>query len=404
MGLAPYGEPKYKDIILKELIDVKEDGSFQLNMDYFSYVTGFEMTSKKFKKLFPEGPRHSDNSIRVFDMDMASSIQAATEEIVLKLCRTLKALTGSDNLCLAGGVALNCVANGKILEKKIFQSLWVQPAAGDAGSSLGCALAAYYLHFQKPFYPTQPDLMKGALLGPRYEDGEIEKALERKNLSYQKFESPQKAIAAAAKALSDGHVLGFFQGAMEFGPRALGSRSIVGDPRVPEMQKKMNLKIKFRESFRPFAPAVLATHQKEIFDLEHPSPYMLIVAPVLEKHRSSNSQSSSTGLSRVNDIRSRYPSITHVDYSARIQSVSAERHPDFYELIQAFQTLTGCPLVINTSYNVRGEPIVESPDQAIDGFIHTEIDTLCIGSYLVHKRDQKKLNQNKNWRDQFEQD
>ncbi len=388
MGLAPYGKPKYVDLIREHLIDIADDGSFRLNMRYFNYCTGLTMTNQRFDQLFGRGPRQPDSDITQLDMDLAHSIQVVTEEIILKLARSLRQEYGVENLCLAGGVALNCVANGKLFREGMFDDIWFQPAAGDAGAALGAALVGHHLHHQQPRVTFDgEDGMQGAYLGPSFSDDEILAALEQSGLSYQKLDEAE-LLESAAHALANEKVIGWFQGRMEFGPRALGNRSILGDPRSAKTQSIMNLKIKFRESFRPFAPSVLRENVNEYFELDCDSPYMLLVAPVQAQRRKVMIESDQqiTGLEQVNLARSDIPAVTHVDYSARIQTVSDKTNPLYYRLIQAFKALTGYGLVVNTSFNVRGEPIVCTPEDALKCFMKTEIDELYIGNYKVVKR------------------
>ena len=390
MGLAPYGEPIYKKIILDHLIDVKDDGSFRLNQKYFDYCTGLTMTNASFDELFGAPPRKPEELITQRHMDLAASIQAVTEEVVLKLTRTLATETGQKNLCLAGGVALNCVANGKILRDGAFENVWVQPAAGDAGGALGAALATYHLHKKKSrTLPQRGDAMQGSYLGPQYDDTEIANRLTSVGAKFEAV-SAQDMVATAAQALADGKAIGWFQGRMEFGPRALGGRSFLGDPRSPDMQKQLNLKVKYRESFRPFAPSILSEDVSDWFDIECNTPYMLFVANVKEKHRLqvTDEESSLFGIDKLNVQRSSIPAVTHVDYSARIQTVHTETHPHYHALITKFKELTGCPVVVNTSFNVRGEPIVCTPEDAFQCFMATETEMLVIGNIVLHKENQ----------------
>jgi carbamoyltransferase len=392
MGLAPYGEPKYKDKILDCLIDVKEDGSFRLNQEYFNYTTGLTMTSKKFHNLFGEDPRNSlKEEITQFHMDIAASIQCVTEEIMIKICKSIKEEFKVENLCLAGGVALNCVVNGKILEKKIFKNVWIQPAAGDAGGSLGAALAYWYNETDHERICDDKDQMQGSFLGPEFNDDQIQKSLDKLGAKYQKL-NQKDMINITAESLSNGLAVGWFQGKMEFGPRALGSRSILGDPRSTTMQKSLNLKVKYRESFRPFAPAVLRENLSDWFDLDYDSQYMLIVSKV-KKNKSilmNEAQSKLFGIEKLNIKRSEIPAVTHVDYSARLQTVDKDTNNVFYNLIKRFNEITGCPMVINTSFNVRGEPIVNTPEDAFKCFMGTELDVLSIGNFYLKKKDQDK--------------
>lgn len=387
MGLAPYGEASYVDLIKEHLIHIAEDGSFQLNMRYFNYCTGLTMTNKRFDKLFGRGPRQPESEITQMDMDLACSIQAVTEEIILKMAATLRKEHEVENLCLAGGVALNSVANGKLLQSNIFNNVWIQPAAGDAGGALGAALVGYHLHHQHPrLSPTLPDGMQGAYLGPSFTDEEIQSILDEAGVSYERLEQDE-LVAAAARALANEKVIGWFQGRMEFGPRALGNRSILGDPRSPRTQSVMNIKIKARESFRPFAPSVLKEDAVDYFELKEESPYMLLVAPVKPSHRKTRSEKELqvAGIERVNQIRSDIPAVTHIDYSARIQTVTEKYNPLYYLLISEFKQLTGYGLVVNTSFNVRGEPIVCTPLEALNCFMNTAMDELYLGRYRLIK-------------------
>lgn len=385
MGLAPYGKPIYTDLILKELIDVREDGSFRLSMNYFTYATSLTMTGNKFDQLFKNPPREPKAELTAFHMDIAASIQQATEYVMLKLTTILYQQYKEDNLCLAGGVALNCVANGKILNRSGFKNIWIQPAAGDAGGALGAALAAYYEHLkQQRIAERDKDNMQMALLGPEYDDTEIRQALNKHNLKFEELPDGE-LYKAIAHEIAAGKVIGRFKGRMEFGPRALGARSIIADPRNSAMQSVLNNKIKFRESFRPFAPAVLEQYADEYFDLGAASPYMLLVGKVREEKRKTPTEDQQDSLKKINQERSVVPAITHLDYSSRLQTVNQNQHPDFYKLIDAFYQLTGCPMVINTSFNRMDEPIVCTPEDAILCFLNTEIDILAIGDFLVRK-------------------
>jgi carbamoyltransferase len=391
MGLAPYGTPRFVESIYAHLIDVKEDGSFQLNMDYFGYTTTMKMTNRKFNRLFGSVPRRKGEELSAFHMDMAASIQQVTEEILLRMVKNLKARFGHDTLCLAGGVALNCVANGRIVRESGFTNVWIQPAAGDAGGALGAALEVYYGHLQQPRILPEDgrDTMKSAMLGPSFGKEEIQAILTRKQLNYRVPEDIAY-YRYVAEALAAGKIVGWFDGRMEYGPRALGSRSILGDARNPAMQSAMNLKIKFRESFRPFAPAVLEEYAPEYFDTEKISPYMLVVSSLKEKYRLPQDKNSPVlaGLDKLKQIRSMVPAITHVDFTARLQTVNSTDHPSFYRLIRAFYELTGCPMLINTSFNVMDEPIVCTPEDAIGCFLQTGIDILAIQGILVEKQHQ----------------
>ena len=382
MGLAPYGKPIYEDKILKNLIDVKEDGSFRLDQAYFDYATGLTMTNKKFHNLFGQKPRDSKiEQLTQFHMDIAASIQKVTEDIMVKLARSLKKEFQISNLCLAGGVALNCVANGKILKEKIFDNIWIQPAAGDAGGSLGAALALWHNEQNKPREINLNDSMQGSYLGPIYSQKEIEKELNNIGAVFSSI-NENELIENTAEDLSKGKIVGWFQGRMEFGPRALGGRSILGDPRSSSMQKNLNLKIKYRESFRPFAPSILKNDLAEWFDLDIDSPYMLIVANVNSKKiiQMSNDETKLFGIDKLNIKRSEIPAITHVDYSARIQTVNGKENIKYFKLIEKFKAKTGCPVIVNTSFNIRGEPIVNTPTEAFNCFMGTDLDVLAIGN------------------------
>jgi carbamoyltransferase len=406
MGLAPYGEPKYVDLILDKLIDLKEDGSFKLNMHYFNYLHGLTMTSGAFDKLFGSPPRPPESWLTQQDMDLAASIQVVTEEVMLRMARHVHQETGLENLCLAGGVALNCVGNGRILREGPFRRLWIQPAAGDAGGAVGVALLIYHKLLGHDRHPmTDADSMKGALLGPAFSDEEIEEFLRSMGAVYTKLPS-REIVGCTAELLAQEKVVGWFQGRMEFGPRALGARSILGDPRSPKMQAVMNLKIKFRESFRPFAPSVLREHAPAYFELDCDSPYMLLVAPVCERRRipMTEEQRQLFGIDKLNIPRSDIPAVTHVDYSARVQTVHPQTNALYYELLQEFYRLTGCPVVVNTSFNVRSEPIVCTPEEAYRCFMRTEIDHLVAGPYLLDKSDQPELKEDVDWRTLFEPD
>lgn len=389
MGLAPYGEPKYSQKILDHLVDVKPDGSFRLDQAYFNYCTGLTMTGPKFHELFGEPPREPDAPMNQFHMDIAASVQAVTEEIVLKLTRSIQRETGLQNLCLAGGVALNCVANGKIVRDGRFDEIWIQPAAGDAGGALGAALAVHHIHLNNQREAFCGDMMSGAYLGPVFQQHDIERRLSEVGAKFDVV-SDSELLASSAQALSEGKALGWFQGRMEFGPRALGARSILGDARSPKMQSMLNLKVKYRESFRPFAPSVLWGDAQDWFELESPSPYMLLVANIIEKRRKKMTEEEEAlfGIEKLNVPRSDIPAVTHVDYSARIQTVHKATNPRYYGLIEAFKKLTGCPVIVNTSFNVRGEPIVCLPEDAFRCFMGTDIDCLAIGNCLLKKEEQ----------------
>ncbi len=405
MGLAPYGIPKYTNLILDNLIDIKKDGSFKLSQDYFDYATGLKMTSTKFHKLFGQEPRDSNkDKITQFHMDIAASIQKVIEDIMLKLCRSLKEEYKISNLCLAGGVALNCVANGKILSDKIFDNIWIQPAAGDAGGSLGAALTCWHLELKKERKVSNKDDMQGSYLGPLYSNSEIEKDLKEMGAKFETL-NDENLIDRTAKDLSNGNAVGWFQGRMEFGPRALGARSILGDPRSSSMQKNLNLKVKYRESFRPFAPSVLREDVSEWFNLNIDSPYMLLVSNVNSKKvKKMNEQEEKLfGIEKLNIKRSDIPAVTHVDYSARIQTVHKDTNLKYYNLINKFKEITNCPVLVNTSFNVRGEPIVNTPKDAFNCFMGTELDNLIIGNCYLDKKEQN-LELKKNYKDKFKLD
>ena len=390
MGLAPYGEPKYVDLIKDNIIDLKEDGSFHLDMTYFDFCIGLTMTNNKFHKLFGGPPRKSETELSQREMDLAASIQKVTEEIVIKLARGIAKETGEKNLCLAGGVALNCVANGILSRENIFENIWVQPAAGDAGGALGAALAAWHISYNKDrHYSEDRDEMKGSYLGPSFSNQEIEIFLKDSGAIFHKL-TEEDLIEKVAIALSEEQAVGWMQGRMEFGPRALGSRSIIADPRSNIMQKQLNLKVKYRESFRPFAPSILSEHVSEWFEHDGTSPYILLVADVLQEKRLAMNEDEKRlfGIDKLNIPRSEVPAITHVDYSARIQTVHADTNPKYHAVISHFHELTGCPLVVNTSFNVRGEPIVCSPADAFRCFMGTELDVLAVGDYLLFKSEQ----------------
>ena len=451
MGLAPYGEPKYVDKILNYLIDLKDDGTFRLNMDYFNYTVGLTMTNKKFDELFEGPPRQAEGKLTQREMDIAASIQVVTEEVVLRLCRTVKKELDVDYLCLAGGVALNCVANGRILREGIFKDIWIQPAAGDAGGALGAALAIWYQYCEqtrtvrafstansREFFKSElittnaaveertevltanqavatvaksvahltcHDQMRGSYLGPRFTDAEILEYLEAVQASYHRLEDAE-LMPQLAEILQQGNVVGWFQGRMEFGPRALGGRSIIGDPRSAKMQSVMNLKIKYRESFRPFAPSILAERVADYFEIDHSSPYMLLVAPVKASLRipMTEEQEQLFGIEKLNIPRSEIPAVTHVDYSARIQTVHKETNPRYYDLISHFEKRSGCSVLVNTSFNVRGEPIVCTPEDAYRCFMRTEMDYLVLENYLLPKSEQIPWKQDDAWKNEFELD
>jgi len=405
MGLAPYGKPRYADLIKKKLINVLNDGSFQLDMSYFDYATGFTMTNKKFNALFGGPPRKPDTELTQREMDLAASIQKVTEDVVIKLAKNIVNETSERNLCLAGGVALNCVVNGILLREKIFDKIWIQPAAGDAGGALGAALSTWYLHYNKERIASKErDRMKGAYLGPEFDDSDIEAELAACGAVYTKY--PEKElINEVATGLVDQKAIGWMQGRMEFGPRALGGRSIIADPRSPIMQRQLNQKIKYRESFRPFAPSILREDISEWFDHNTDSPYMLLVAKVKKNKRLTMKQEEDIlfGIEKLNVIRSLVPAITHVDYSARLQTVHADTNPRYHAVISKFKEKTGCPLVVNTSFNVRGEPIICTPTDAFKCFMGTEMDMLAIGNYVLYKEKQNKTLK-ENYKERYELD
>ena len=405
MGLAPYGEPRYAQVILDHLIDVKDDGSFRLDQSYFDYCTGLTMTNGRFDRLFGGPPRTSEEALEQRHMDLAASIQAVTEEIVLRLTRSIADETGMKNLCLAGGVALNCVANGKVLRDGRFDNIWIQPAAGDAGGALGAALSAYHGHKNQPRQVSNnTDAMRGSYLGPSYQQPDIEQRLTGERARYTVLDD-DTLTDTTAQALADGKAVGWFQGSMEFGPRALGARSILGDARSPSMQKMLNLKVKYRESFRPFAPSTLREDVADWFEIDTDSPYMLMVADVVKEHRRemSDTEKELFGIEKLNVPRSGIPAVTHVDYSARIQTVHKETNPRYHALISRFKALTGCPVIVNTSFNVRGEPIVCSPEDAFRCFMGTDIEFLAIGNCFLRKEDQDPALQ-RDYKDAFELD
>ena len=406
MGLAPYGTPRHVDVIRDHLIDIKADGTFRLQMDYFDYATGLRMTNEKFSALFGREPRAPESALTQDDMDIAASVQAVTEEIVLKIAQTIHRETAVDHLCLSGGVSLNCVANGRLLREGPFKRLWVQPAAGDAGGALGCALAVWHQYADKPRQSSGAmDRMRGAYLGPSFSSDEISAALDQLGAEYH-VHRDEDLFSLLAELLDQGKVLGWFQGRMEFGPRALGARSIIGDPRKTDMQSVMNLKIKYRESFRPFAPAVLNERVADYFDQTTESPYMLLVANVQNDRRKIVEPSDGTlfGIEQLKQIRSEIPAVTHVDYSARLQTVHRDTNPRFHALLEAFDAKTGCPVVVNTSFNVRGEPIVCSPTDAYRCFMRTETDCLVVENYLLLKKEQPQWTEQGDWRHEFELD
>lgn len=405
MGLAPYGEPRFVDVIKKELVDIREDGSFRLNMRYFDYCAGLRMTNRRFARLFGGPERRAETKITQREMDLASSIQAVTEEIMLNMARHVHEETGMKNLCLAGGVALNCVANGRILREGPFENLWIQPCAGDGGNALGAALFVWHQLMDKP-RTASPRTQKASYLGPVYSDEEIQAFLDERKIPYRKL-TREELPEVVADLLGSEKVVGWHQGRMEYGPRALGARSILGDPRSRDMQSVLNLKIKFRESFRPFAPTVMADHADEYFDLRgNESPYMLLVADVREDRlrNLTEEEKRAFGFDKLRVPRSDLPAITHVDNSARIQTVKREDHPLYYDMIEAFYRKTGCPVVINTSFNVRGEPIVCTPEESYTCFMRTRMDYLCMGSFLLDKTEQEPWKEEQDWRQEFELD
>lgn len=405
MGLAPYGEPKYVKEIYDHLIDVKEDGSFRLDMDYFNYCQGLTMTSEKFHKLFGGAPRKPETQISQKEMDLAASVQVVTEEVMLKLARHAREVTGEKNLVLAGGVALNCVANGKILKEKIFDNIWIQPAAGDAGGALGAALYTWHQVLEKPRTVSSRDSQLGSYLGPQFTSKQIISYLDSIGAKYQQS-SRQNLYDDVAKRIAEGKIIGWFSGRMEFGPRALGGRSIIGDPGNEEMQKKMNLKIKYRESFRPFAPSCRREDVSEYFEIDSESPYMLIVAPVKKERRvdMTAAEEKLFGIEKLNVKRSDLPAITHVDYSARIQTVTKEVNEPYYNLLSSFKKIKGYSAMINTSFNVRGEPIVCTPEDAYRCFMRTEMDVLVLEDCVLEKENQPKFEDGSNWQEEFELD
>ena len=407
MGLAPYGEPKYKNTILKELIDLKDDGSFRLNMKYFNYATGLTMTNNKFENLFGQKTRNPDKDLLTeFHMDIAASIQAVIEEIVMKLTKSLFKEFKSENLCMAGGVALNCVANGKILKNNVFKNIWIQPAAGDAGGSLGAALAFWYKELGNKRNPNlnKKDEMSGAYLGPSFDNDQIEETLKSLKAKYQK-QNDESLFNLIANELKNKKTVGWFQGRMEFGPRALGARSIIADPRSDKMQKELNLKVKFRESFRPFAPSVLREDLSDWFELNCDSPYMLLVSNIKKNLQIPMNESDQKlfGINKLNVKRSSIPAVTHVDYSARVQTVHKETNPRYYNLIKKFKEITNCPVLVNTSFNVRGEPIVCTVEDAFRCFMGTNLDILVCENFILYKQEQD-INLIENYKNKFQQD
>jgi len=407
MGLAPYGQPIYADKIKDHLIDIKPDGSFRLDLDFFAFHNGLTLTNERFHELFSGAPRQPESRITRREMDLAASIQSVTEEVMLKISRSLRDMTGASKLCLAGGVALNCVANGKILRAGIFDEIWIQPAAGDAGGALGAAyLADFNMLGGKRPATQEADSQSGSFIGPEYKDREILSFLQRAEAVYHPLDDGDAGSVAVAALLAQEKIIGMFSGRMEFGPRALGGRSILGDPRSASTQSRMNLKIKFRESFRPFAPIVLKSRAAEYFELDSHSPYMLLVAPVKEERRVVPDAAADPDdmLEIVNAIRSDVPAITHVDYSARIQTVTEDVNPRIFSILTAFESLTGCPLLVNTSFNVRGEPIVCTPEDAYRCFMRTEIDALVMGNYILYRSEQKAVEMDESWKKEYELD
>ena len=406
MGLAPYGEPKYVDLIYKELLDLKEDGSFRLNQRYFNYLTGLTMTNAAFDQLFGGPPRTPESKLTQKEMDLARSVQAVCEEIMLRMARTAHRRTGAKHLCLAGGVALNCVGNGRLLREGPFESIWIQPASGDAGGALGVAQLIHYRHHKQPrAVVAGKDAMKGSYLGPEFSPEEIERYLRSVNAAYERMDDAAQLDRVAA-LLADEKIVGWCDGRMEFGPRALGARSILGDPRSPKMQADMNIKIKFREGFRPFAPSVLRERVSEYFEHDSDSPYMLIVAPVKKERRIplTAEQHKLWGIDKLNVPRSDLPAITHIDYSARIQTVTRDTNRRYYDLIKAFERRTGCGVLVNTSFNVRGEPIVCTPEDAYRCFMRTHIDVLVIGPFVLEKAAQPEWKETSQWQQEFQLD
>ncbi len=406
MGLAPYGEPRYVDLILTELMDLKEDGSFRLNQKYFNYLDGLTMTSEAFHDLFGGPPRVPETKLTQKEMDLARSVQVVCEEVMLRMARTAHRLTGMKRLCLAGGVALNCVGNGRLLREGPFEDLWIQPAAGDAGGALGVAQLIWHRRFQQPrtVLPCH-DSMRGAYLGPSFSPSQIERYLEGIGARYHRMDR-ESLLERTAELLAQERVVGWFDGRIEFGPRALGARSILGDPRSPRMQAQMNLKIKFRESFRPFAPSVLRERVSDYFELDRPSPYMLLVAPVRRERQipMTDEQRRLWGIDQLNVPRSDIPAVTHIDYSARIQTVDRETNPNYYDLLKAFERRTGCGVVVNTSFNVRGEPIVCTPADAYRCFMRTHLDALVLFPFLLYKEEQPPWKETEDWRTKFQLD
>ncbi|MEP6990314.1 MAG: carbamoyltransferase C-terminal domain-containing protein, partial [bacterium] len=402
MGLAPYGEPKYSKLITDELMDLRDDGSFRLNQKYFNYLTGMSMTNDAFAELFGGPPRVPETDLTQREMDLARSVQDVTEEVMLRMARTVHTETGHENLCLAGGVALNCVGNGKLLRDGPFKRIWIQPAAGDAGGALGAAQLGGHRFLNKPREVSPSDAMHGAYLGPSFSAQEIESYLEKTGATYEHL-SRADLLSRVSELLAEGKIIGWLNGRMEFGPRSLGARSILGDPRSPKMQADMNIKIKFREGFRPFAPSVLRERTADYFNLDAESPYMLLVAPVHEQRRIAMTDAAKSlwGIAKLNVPRSDIPAVTHIDYSARVQTVSHETNPDYHDLLTAFEARTGCGVLVNTSFNVRGEPIVCTPEDAYRCFMRTHIDYLVLGSFLLGKTTQPEWSEDRDWRSEF---
>jgi carbamoyltransferase len=406
MGLAPYGEPKYVDAILSQLIDLRDDGSFSMNQEFFNYLSGLTMTNGAFSRLFGGPPRKPESKLTQREMDLARSVQVVCEEILLRMARAVHKETGLENLCMAGGVALNCVANGRILREGPFKNIWIQPAAGDAGGALGVATLIWHRHLKNARSVTPGrDSMRGSYLGPWWDPEEIERELAGLSASFTRL-APEEMPRRVAEIMADEKVVGWCNGRMEFGPRALGARSIIGDPRSPRMQTQMNLKIKFRESFRPFAPSVLRERVAEWFEMDTDSPYMLLVAPVKQERQiaMTNEQEGLWGIDKLNVPRSDIPAVTHVDFSARVQTVEAQTNPQYHAIISEFERLTGCPVIVNTSFNVRGEPIVCTPTDAYRCFMRTNIDFLVVGPYLLDKREQPEWQEEGDWRNEFQLD
>lgn len=404
MGLAPYGEPKYMQLILEHLIDIKEDGSFWLDQSYFNYCSGLTMTNGKFSRLFGQPPRKPESPVTQFQMDIAASIQKVTEKVLLRIALHVQKETGMKNLCMAGGVALNCVANGLLLRNTPFENIWVQPAAGDAGGSLGAALFAWYQLFDNERSVGESDSQQGSYLGPRFSNESVTQYLDSIDAKYTFYEHDDDLSKKIAELIDNGRVIGLMTGRMEFGPRALGARSIIGDARNPEMQLKMNQKIKFRESFRPFAPSCLIERVQDYFDLDAESPYMLLVSPVSETHRVDAPDKQLFGIEKLKVLRSDLPAITHVDYSARVQTVDEQRSPLYYKILKAFENLTGCGVIINTSFNIRGEPIVCKPDEAYRCFMFTDMDVLVLENAICIKEDQPPMDGGEEYKKQFKLD